>query len=188
MSQRGKIIVIQFVTLDGVVEDPDGRAGSDVGGWAFRFGAGAIAGDKFKLGPVMQSGTLLFGRGTWEHFSRLWPQRDDPFSLAMNAVPKHVVSRGTPDLSAWSNSHPLGDGPVEGAVRLAERQDVVVVGSTTIVRSLAAAGVVDEYRLLWVPTFVGTGTTLFDTTVALQPVSVVAQGSLTLGTYVPSRP
>jgi dihydrofolate reductase len=187
MSQRGKIIVIQFITLDGVVEDPDGRSGTDFGGWAFRFGADAIAGDKFGLGPIMDSGALLFGRGTWEHFSRLWPQRTDPFSLAMNAIPKHVVSRGAPDVSVWSNSHHLGGDPIKGAVRLAERQDLVVVGSTTIVRALAAAGVVEEYRLLCVPTFVGAGETLFDTTVPLRQVSVTVQGSMTLGTYVPVR-
>ena len=86
MSQLNKIIVVQFVTLDGVVEDPDGRAGTPFGGWAFRFGADAIAGDKFGLGSIMQTGALLFGRRTWEHFAQLWPNRSDPFSAAMNAL------------------------------------------------------------------------------------------------------
>lgn len=188
MSKLNKIIVVQFVTLDGVVEDPDGRAGTPFGGWAFRFGADAIAGDKFGLGPIMQTGALLFGRRTWEHFVQLWPNRSDPFSLAMNALPKYVVTRGTPDFAAWSNSRPLGNDLVEGAARLVDKHDVVVIGSTGVVRTLAAAGVVDEYRLLTLPTFVGAGETLFDTKVDLDLVSMVTNQCTTLGTYVPAPP
>lgn len=103
----GKVIVIQSVTLDGVVEDPDGRGGTAFGGWAFRFGPEAIAGDKFRLGPILESGALLFGRRTWEHFSRLWPARTDLFATALNKVQKVqkvVVPAGTPDLSASARS------------------------------------------------------------------------------------
>ncbi len=101
----GRLIVVQFTTIDGVVEDPDGSDGTDFGGWAMRHGPQGVAGDKFRLGPVLGTGTLLFGRHTWEHFSTLWPRRDDPFSTAMNRATKAVASSGQPDLSAWPNSH-----------------------------------------------------------------------------------
>jgi dihydrofolate reductase len=186
MPDRGKIIVIQFVTLDGVVEDPDGRSGTSFGGWAFRFGPEAISGDKFALGPIMQTGALLFGRHTREHFSRLWPTRTDPFSTAMNTLPKYVVSRGTPELSAWSNSRQLHGELVEGAARVAAGQDLVVIGSLGVVRALQAAGAVDEYRLLVFPTFAGSGDTLFDHPVALDLVALERRDQLLLGTYTPA--
>ncbi|WP_270888782.1 dihydrofolate reductase family protein [Pedococcus sp. 5OH_020] len=182
----GKVIVIQFVTLDGVVEDPDGRGGTPFGGWAFRFGPEAVAGDKFRLGPVLQSGVLLFGRQTWEHFSRLWPARTDPFSTAMNALPKVVVTRGAPDLSAWSNSTLLEGELAEGVLRLRQDRDVVVIGSTSVVRQLAAAGAVDEYRLLTFPTILGDGARLLTTPVDLELVSVDVSGAATLATYAAS--
>lgn len=186
MPDRGKIIVIQFVTLDGVVEDPDGRSGTSFGGWAFRFGPEAIAGDKFALGPIMETGALLFGRHTWEHFSRLWQTRTDPFSTAMNAIPKYVVSRGAPDLAAWSNSRRLDGELVEGAARIAAGQDLVVIGSLSVVRALQAAGAVDEYRLFTFPSFAGAGDTLFDHPVPLDLVSLERRDQLTLATYTPS--
>ncbi|GAA3628582.1 dihydrofolate reductase family protein [Microlunatus ginsengisoli] len=187
MSSSGKIIVIEFTTLDGVVEDPDGRSGTPFGGWAFRFGPEAIAGDKFRLGPILQTGVLLFGRRTWQHFSRLWPSRTDPFSTAMNGMPKYVVSSGAPDLDAWSNSRLLGDDLVPAARDLARRQDVVVIGSLGVVRALAAQDAVDEYRLLTFPTFTGAGGTLFEAPVELRLVDIVVQSGVTLGTYVPVR-
>ena len=181
-----KIIVIQFVTLDGVVEDPDGRGGTPYGGWAFRFGPEVIGGDKFRLGSIMQSGALLFGRRTWQHFAGLWPQRTDPFSAAMNALPKHVVSRTTPDLGAWSNSHRLEGELVTGALGLATQQDVVVIGSTGVVQQLAAAGAVDEYRLLTFPTILGVGRRLCDQPLELDLVESQVTGPVTLATYRPA--
>src|SRR4051812_40370957 len=100
----GKVIVIQFVTVDGIVEDPDGSGGTAEGGWAFRFGPESVAGDKFRLGPILETGVLLLGRRTWELFSRLWPSRTDEFATAMNRIPKLVVSRTAPVLDVWSNS------------------------------------------------------------------------------------
>lgn len=74
------VIVIEFVTLDGRVSDPDGSGGTPAGGWAFRHGPEAIAGDKFRLGRTLDEGVLMLGRKTWELYSRIWPGRDDPFS------------------------------------------------------------------------------------------------------------
>jgi dihydrofolate reductase len=153
------VIVIQFITLDGVVSDPDGAAGTAYGGWAFRHGPASVAGDKFRLGPVMDAGVLLLGRATWQHFSRLWPARTDPFSARMNAVPKLVASTTLTDTSAWSNSAVL-DGELIPAVRR-EPRDVIVIGSLSVVRALMAQDLVDEYRLLTFPTVAGAGQRLF---------------------------
>ena len=183
----GKVVVISFVTLDGVVEDPDGSGGTAFGGWAFRFGPEAVAGDKFRLGSVLERGVLLFGRRTWEQFSRLWPARTDPFSTAMNQACKAVVTRGDPDLSAWSGSTVLVGDLLDGVARLAQERDVVVVGSTSVVRELEAAGAVDEYRLLTFPTVVGDGARLFTRPTDLELVSVDAIGPATLATYAVSR-
>jgi dihydrofolate reductase len=153
------VIVIQFITLDGVVSDPDGVAGTPHGGWAFRHGPATVAGDKFRLGPVMDAGVLLLGRATWQHFSRLWPTRTDPFSARMNAVPKLVASTTLTDTSAWSNSAVL-DGELIPAVRR-EPRDVIVIGSLSVVRALMAEDLIDEYRLLTFPTVAGAGQRLF---------------------------
>lgn len=153
------VTVIEFSTLDGVVEDPDGSGGTASGGWAFRYGPEAVAGDKFRLGATLDDGVLLLGRATWELFSKLWPGRDDPFSRRMNAVPKLVASRSLTDTSAWGNSRPLAGDLVE-AVR-DETRDVVVTGSLSVVRALAAAGLVDEYRLITFPVVLGAGERLF---------------------------
>ncbi len=98
------VIVIEFITLDGIVSDPDGSRGTPVGGWAFRHGPQTVAGDKFRLGSTLDEGVLLLGRATWQLFSRIWPGRDDPFSARMNAVPKLVATRTLADTSAWANS------------------------------------------------------------------------------------
>jgi dihydrofolate reductase len=153
------VIVIQFITLDGVVTDPDGRGGTSAGGWAFRHGPEAIAGDKFRLGATLDDGVMLLGRTTWELFSQIWPTRDEPFAARLNAVPKLVASRTLTDTSAWANSQVI-DGDLVDAVKR-ERRDVIVTGSLSIVRALMAADLIDEYRLLSFPTIVGAGQRLF---------------------------
>ncbi|MEU9240257.1 dihydrofolate reductase family protein [Streptomyces sp. NPDC048385] len=157
------VIVIEFITLDGIVSDPDGSAGTPLGGWAFRHGPEAVAGDKFRLGRALDDGVLLLGRATWQLFSRLWPGRDDPFAARMNTVPKLVASRTLthPDTLVWGNSQIL-DGDLVDAVKR-ERRDVVVTGSLSVVDRLRAADLVDEYRLLTFPTVLGTGRRLFPT-------------------------
>ena len=176
------VIVIEFATLDGIVSDPDGSAGTPHGGWAFRHGRENVGGDKFRLGPVLDDGILLLGRRTWELFSRLWPQRDDPFSFRMNAAEKLVVSRTRTDLSAWGNSRLLRGDLVE-AVKGAER-DVLVTGSLSVVRALQDADLVDEYRLLTFPTVLGEGERLFrDGPLHLECVSAEQSGAAVFATY-----
>jgi dihydrofolate reductase len=129
------VIVIQFVTLDGIVTDPDGSDGTPSGGWAFRHGPEAVAGDKFRVGDIMDHGVLLLGRKTWELFSRIWPGRDDPFSRRMNAIPKLVASSTLTDTSVFPNSQVI-DGDVADAVKR-ERRDVIVAGP---LQTLGASG------------------------------------------------
>ena len=142
------IIVIQFVTLDGVTEDPDGRQGFSRGGWAFRLGPQAVLGDKFKMGQILQTGTLLLGRRTWEHFSHLWPSRTDDFSTKMNRIQKLVVSNALDRVDAWSNSVLIKGDWVEEVKKQKDRRDVVVIGSDGIVQTLIQRDLVDEYRFL----------------------------------------
>jgi dihydrofolate reductase len=157
----GQVIVIQFVSLDGVTYDPDGSDGSALGGWAFRFGPEAVAGDKFRLGDLFDTGTMLLGRRTWQLFAGIFPGRDDPFSATMNAIPKLVASRSLTDASRWQHSAVL-DGDLVTAVRKRKQdQDVIVAGSGSVVRALIAEDLVDEYRLLVFPVVLGEGARLF---------------------------
>jgi dihydrofolate reductase len=157
-----RVIVIQFITLDGVVEDPDGSGGTDGGGWAFRYGPEAVAGDKFKLGDRLETGALLLGRGTWQLFAKLWPSRTDEFSTRMNNATKWVASRTLTDVSGWQHSH-LIEGELTSEVERRRRErDVIVIGSTSVARTLMARDLVDEYRLLIFPIVLGHGRRLFE--------------------------
>ncbi len=153
------VIVIEFITLDGIVSDPDGSEGTPAGGWAFRHGREAVAGDKFRLGRTLDDGVLLLGRTTWQLFARIWPGRDDPFSARMNAVPKLVATRALADASAWPNSRVV-DGALIDTVK-GERRDVIIAGSLSVVHALMAEDLIDEYRLLTFPTILGGGEQLF---------------------------
>ena len=153
------VIVIEFITLDGIVTDPDGSGGTPAGGWAFRHGSEAVAGDKFRLGSVLDEGVLLLGRKTWELFSGIWPGRGDPFSARMNAAPKLVATRTLTSTSAWSNSQAV-DGDVVGAVKR-EQRDVIITGSLSLVHTLMASDLIDEYRLITHPVAVGGGLPMF---------------------------
>jgi dihydrofolate reductase len=181
----GRVIVIEFVSIDGVMEDPDGRGGFDRGGWAFRYGPEAVAGDKFKLGDLFDTGALLFGRQTWQQFSRIWPSRDDAFSTKMNTVPKLVASRTLLRVDEWQNSQLLqGDLVAEVLTRKAT-QDLIVVGSASVAKTLIAHDLVDEFRLKIFPLVIGTGTRLFDasTPVELELTSTEQSGAAALLTY-----
>jgi dihydrofolate reductase len=181
----GRVIVIEFVSIDGVMEDPDGRGGFDRGGWAFRYGPETVAGDKFKLGDLFDTGALLFGRRTWQQFSRLWPSRDDAFSTKMNAVPKLVASRTLTRVDEWQNSQLLRGDLVAEVVARKATQDLIVVGSASVAKTLIAHDLVDEFRLKVFPLVIGTGTRLFDegTPVELELLSTERSGAAALHTY-----
>ena len=171
----GKVIVSEFVTLDGVVENPQD--------WAFRSGTTRVTSDDWKLGSILDDGVLLLGRTTWEAFADRWPSRSDDYADMMNRIPKVVVSRSAPALDAWSNSSLLGRELVAGVADLTRHHDVVVFGSTSVVHALAAADAVDEYRLLMMPTALGAGERLFIAPVDLQLVSIETVGEAVLARY-----
>ena len=175
------VIVVEFTTLDGVVEDPDGSGGTPAGGWAFRHGREAVSGDKFRLGALLDTGVLLFGRTTWELFAKLWPGRTGEFADRLNNAAKLVASRTLHDVSAWQNSVLLQGELIETVER--EERDVIVIGSVGLARELTAHRLVDEYRLLVFPTVVGAGRRLFDDVVHFDPVSTTQVGPANLGIY-----
>ena len=178
------VTVIEFITLDGIVSDPTGSDGTPAGGWVFRHGPEAVAGDKFRVGPALDDGVLLLGRRTWELFSRIWPGRDDPFSARMNAATKLVASRTLADTSAWQNSQVI-DGDVVDAIKRQQR-DVIIMGSLSVVHALMAEDLIDEYRLQIFPTALGAGERLFPADrppVYLECLSAEQAGAAVLARY-----
>ncbi|GGF10660.1 dihydrofolate reductase family protein [Subtercola lobariae] len=180
-----RIIVAQFITLDGVIEDPDGSDGTPFGGWAFRHGREAVAGDKFGYGSILQTGVFLFGRTTWQHFSTLWPGRDDSFAKALNAADKAVATRSEVDAAQWQNSRVVDGDVLEWARREAAHRDVVVIGSSSLVDLFVEAGAVGEYRLRVFSTAAGAGRRLFPRGQRLELVSAERMGPTVLTIYTP---
>jgi dihydrofolate reductase len=162
----GRIVVTEFVSLDGVMEDPGGAEDFKHGGWSFEISRGD-EGDKFKLDETMASDALLLGRVTYEGFAKAWPSREGEFADKFNSMPKYVVS-STLDEPDWSNSTVLkGDGDLaEEVAKLRERHDgdVAVHGSATLVQALLEQDLVDELRLMVFPVVLGSGKRLFGET------------------------
>jgi dihydrofolate reductase len=158
----GRIVVSEFVTLDGVMEDPGGAEKSPYGGWAFKFDRGAD-GDRFKYEELMAADAMLLGRRTYEGFAAAWPvMNEDDFGQKMNSMPKYVVSRTLTNPS-WTNSTLLAGDLVDEATRLRDEiGEVLVAGSHRLVATLHAHGLIDEYRLMVFPIIVGGGKRLFD--------------------------
>jgi dihydrofolate reductase len=162
-----RVTVIAFSTLDGFIQDPDGRGGTPNGGWAFRHGPEAVAGDKFMLGNLFNTGVLVLGRKTWQLFSQIWPGRSDDFSAAMNRIPKLVVSRTLTDFGAWQNSSRMNGDLLDAVQKQKADRDVIITGSASVVHALAGQDRVDEYRILVFPAILGGGTRLFEADSAL---------------------
>ena len=160
----GRIVITEFVSLDGVIEDPGGAEDFEHGGWSFEFERGE-EGDKFKLDETMQSAALLLGRVTYEGFAAAWPSRTGEFADKFNEMPKYVVST-TMDDAGWSNSTVLkGDvGEAVAKVKDEVEGDVVVHGSARLVQTLIEHDHVDELRLMVFPVVLGKGKRLFGET------------------------
>jgi dihydrofolate reductase len=158
----GKIVVTEFMSLDGVVEDPGGAEGYEQGGWSFEISRGE-EGDQFKLDETMASDALLLGRTTYEGFAEAWPQREGEFADKFNTVPKYVVSSTLRD-PEWTNSTVV-DGDLAQAVadiKANHDRDIVVHGSVQLAQALLARDLVDELRLMVFPVVLGSGKRLFD--------------------------
>ena len=157
----GRIVVTEFVSLDGVMEDPGGSENFEHGGWAFEFERGD-EGDKFKLDEAFESEALLLGRVTYQGFADAWPSREGEFADKFNSMPKYVVS-STLEEPEWNNSTVLRD-DVLGKVAELRREldgDIVVHGSAQLVQMLIEHDLVDEVRLMVFPVLLGSGKRLF---------------------------
>ena len=185
----GRIVVTEFMSLDGVVEDPGGAEDFKHSGWSFEISRGE-EGEKFKLDETMSSEALLLGRVTYEGFAKAWPTRDGEFADKFNAMPKYVVS-STLENPEWNNSTVLkGDVAEEvGKLRQEHDGDIVVHGSPQLVQTLVEHDLVDELRLMVFPVVLGTGKGLFGETsdkktLRLVDSKVVGDGVAIL-TYAP---
>jgi dihydrofolate reductase len=173
MVQMGRIVVTEFISLDGVVEAPGGGEDFKYGGWEVEINRGE-EGDQFKLDETMSSEALLLGRVTYEGFAAAWPSQEGEFADKFNSMPKYVVS-STLREPEWTNTTVL-DGDVEEAVAGLKREqdgDIVVHGSPRLVQSLLEHDLVDELRLMVYPVVLGTGKRLFDETSDKKPLQLV---------------
>lgn len=157
----GRIVVTEFVTLDGVIEDPGGSEKTPIGGWAFKFDRGE-EGEKFKHDELMAADVQLLGRVTYEGFAAAWPTMNEhEFGQRMNGMPKYVVSSTLTEAS-WENSTILSGDPAKEVAQLKEQVgEILVAGSAQLVKMLTEHDLVDEYRLMVYPTVVGSGKRLF---------------------------
>ncbi len=159
----GKIVVTEFISLDGVMEDPGGAEGYKHGGWTFNWER-AEAGDKFKLDELMEAEVMLLGRVTYDGFAAAWPTIEDEagFAAKMNGMPKYVVSKNLQD-PQWNNTTVLSGDPLAELTALKERiaGTILVAGSARLAQFLAAHDLVDEYRLMVFPVVLGAGKRLF---------------------------
>jgi len=160
----GRIVVTEFVSLDGVVEDPGGAEDFKYGGWSFEIARGD-EGDRFKLDEALDADALLLGRVTYEGFAAAWPSRNGEFADKFNTMPKYVVSSTLED-PEWNNSTVLRGDVVEEVSKLRHRLDgdIVVHGSARLVQALIECDLVDELRLMVFPVILGSGKRLFGAT------------------------
>jgi dihydrofolate reductase len=172
-NEMGRIVVTEFVSLDGVMEDPGGAEDFKHGGWTFQISRGE-EGDQFKLDETMNSEALLLGRVTYEGFAEAWPSREGDFADKFNTMPKYVVS-STLDEAGWANSTVLrGDVPEAiSELRQKHEGDIVVHGSAQLAQTLLEHDLVDELRLLVFPVVLGSGKRLFGETANKKSLSLV---------------
>ncbi|MFL5893301.1 MAG: dihydrofolate reductase family protein [Solirubrobacterales bacterium] len=168
----GRIVVTEFVSVDGVVEDPGGAEGFKHAGWSFEFSRGE-EGDQFKVDETMNSAALLLGRVTYEGFADAWPSREGEFADKFNQMPKYVVSTTLKD-PEWTNSTVIGGDLRDEVAHLRDEVDgdIVVHGSPTLVQALLENDLVDELRLMVFPVVLGTGKRLFGETSDKKPLSL----------------
>lgn len=159
----GKIVVTEFISLDGVIEAPGGGEDFVHAGWSFKIKRGED-GDRFKLEETMASAALLLGRRTYEGFAAAWPSRTGEFADKFNSMPKYVVS-STLKKADWQHTTVLRSVANEvPKLRKAVNGDIVVHGSATLVQALIEHDLVDEVRLMVFPVVLGRGKRLFGET------------------------
>ncbi len=183
----GKIVVTEFVSLDGVIEDPGGSEDFRHGGWTFEIERGE-EGDRFKLGELEEAEAQLLGRVTYEGFAEAWPGREDEMGFAkkMNSMPKYVVSTTLSDPS-WENTTVLpGEDLAAEIVAAKDAVDgvILVAGSATLVQGLIAHDLVDELRLMVFPVLLGGGKRLFTEDDAKVPLKLTESRTVGAGVAI----
>jgi dihydrofolate reductase len=186
-----RIVVAEFMSLDGVVQAPGGPdedrdGGFAHGGWSHPYFDPEVMGSFIAAG-MAQNAALLFGRRTWQTMAGAWPdQASDPFADQMNAIPKYVVTRTLSDADlTWNNTTRIpGDEAVERirALRATDGGNLLVMGSPTLVRTLLREGLVDELQLMIEPVILGGGKRIFPDDGTLHPLELVS--TITSGTGV----
>jgi dihydrofolate reductase len=171
----GKIVVTEFVSLDGVIEAPGGGEDYKHAGWTFEIDRGE-EGDKFKLDELVEAEAQLLGRVTYEGFAAAWPGMEDSagFAEKMNSMPKYVVS-STLQEASWENSTILRGDLADEVAKLHREIDgvILVAGSAQLVQGLIERDLVDELRLMVFPVLLGEGKRLFDDVTAKKPLNLV---------------
>jgi dihydrofolate reductase len=162
----GKIVVTEFISLDGVIEDPGGSEDFEYGGWSFEYDRGED-GDQFKMDELNEADAALLGRVTYEGFAAAWPERagdedEGGFAEKINSMPKYVVSTTIND-PGWQNSHLISENVPEEVEKLkgTYEGDIQVAGSATLVKTLLENDLVDQWNLMVFPTILGSGKRLF---------------------------
>jgi dihydrofolate reductase len=187
----GRIVVTEFVSLDGVMEGPGGDDNFVRGAWSFEFDRGED-GDKFKLDETLATEALLLGRRTYEGFAAAWPSREGEFADKFNNMPKYVVSSTLED-PEWNNTTVLRGDPQEEVSKLKSEHegDIVVHGSAQLVHALVEKDLVDEIRLMVFPVVLGTGKRAFGETSDKKPLRLASSKTVGDGVnilvYEPAR-
>lgn len=180
-----KIIVTEFITLDGVMEDPGGGDGSKYGGWSGQYWSNEA--EKFKHDELFASDAILLGRITYQGFAAAWPTMTDEtgFAERMNSIPKYVVST-TLEKVKWNNARLLKGNLEEEISRLKQEpgQDITVHGSGQLVNSLMKHNLIDEYRLMIHPVVVGGGKRLFKDNLDTKSLSLIETQTFKSGVVV----
>jgi dihydrofolate reductase len=192
----GRVVVTEFITLDGVIEAPGGGEDFEHAGWSFEFNRGP-EGDKFKLDELMAADAQLLGRVTYQGFARAWPAMTDmgEFGEKMNQMPKYVVSRTlTAQDAGWNNSTVIHGDELADRVSLLKEQvagDILVAGSARLVQGLIEHDLLDELRLMVFPVLLGSGKRLFGemstaTRLRLTDSTPVGPDGVLILTYAPA--
>jgi dihydrofolate reductase len=158
-----RIVVTEFVSLDGVMEAPGGEPDFKYPGWTFEFDRGDD-GNQFKLDETMAADALLLGRRTYESFAGAWPNREGEFAEKFNTMPKYVVSTALKDPD-WNNTTVLDSGDATAQVRRLKDEfdgELQVPGSHRLVQELVASDLVDQINLMVFPVILGTGKRVFE--------------------------
>ena len=187
-----RIVVTEFISLDGFMQDPGGSDKTERGGWAFKIQRGP-EGDRFKLDELFASDAMLLGRVTYQGFAAAWPAMTNEFADKMNGMPKYVVSTSL-EHGTWNNTSVIRANVVEEITRLKTLpgQDILVAGSGRLIQTLMRHDLVDEYRLMVYPLILGKGQRLFEEEGQLRALRLVeakavgSEGVLTL-IYQPDR-